>query len=37
MLGGLGVSLIKRAIGVVLVVKLSEMLFLLDIGIVICF
>ena len=33
-LGGLRVSLIKMAIGVVLVVKLSGMLFLLGIGIV---
>ena len=37
-LGGLRVSLIKMAIGVVLVVKLSGMLlFLLDIGIVTLF
>ena len=34
-LGGLEVSLIERAIGVVQVVKLSEILFLLDIGTVI--
>lgn len=34
-LGELGVNLIKRVTGVVLVVKLNEILFLLDIGIVI--